>query len=116
MITLHGLGHHKHDNSPEHALDDNHTLHGLRLSNHNNPAGHAPDGSLRLGERMGSFGAGQSLEAEDSAGRESDIKAPLSTLFFVPQHHHLYYLVNIGFVIVVAQHSLPRKERRRSGN
>ena len=57
MITLHGLGHHKQDNPPGHALDDNHT-HGLGLSNHNNPAGHAPDGSLRLGERMGSFGAG----------------------------------------------------------
>ena len=58
MITLHGLGHHKHDNPPGHALDDNHTLHGLGLSNHNNPAGHAPDGSLWLGKRMGSFGAG----------------------------------------------------------
>ena len=81
-----------------------------------NPLGHAPDGSLRLGERMGSFGTWQSLEAEDSAGRESDIKPPLSTSSFVHQHHHLRYLVNIGSVVVVAQHSLLRKERRRSGN
>ena len=116
MITRHGLGHHKHDNPPGYAFDDNHTLHGLGLSNHKNPAGHALDGSLRLGERMGSFGTGQSLEAEDSAGRESHVKAPMSTSFFVLQHHHLHYLVNIGSVIVVAQHSLPRKERRRSGN
>ena len=115
MITLHGLGHHKHDNPPGYAFDDNHTLHGLGLSNHNNPLGHAPDGPLRLGERMGSVGTWQSLEAEDSAGREPHIKAPLSTSFFGNQDHHLRYLVNIGSVIVVAQHSLPRKERHRSG-
>ena len=121
MITLHGLGHHKHDNPPGYAFDDNHTLHGLGLSNHNNPLGHAPDGPLRLGERMGSFGTWQSLEAEDSAGRESDIKAPLSISFFVHQHHHLrlscqHWLCDCCRTTLIAEEGKTQVRKLRKGH